>query len=125
MTERIFLGLSDVGSLGHELHLHAFGAGWIAPVGSDIDAFEFEFASLSARLSALAESSGGAVLVPASPEHGVEEDDDFNDATAWKDVIIHRLIEYEPCLLSSTFPSTTEISRLIELIVEQSRSAVR
>jgi dTDP-4-amino-4,6-dideoxygalactose transaminase len=61
-VSRIFLSPPDVGPDERALLLDAFDSGWIAPVGSHIDAFEREVATWAGVPHAAALSSGTAAL---------------------------------------------------------------
>lgn len=76
MMGRIYLSPPDVGPLEREYLLRAFDAGWIAPVGPDIDAFEGELAGLTGWPGAVVLSSGTAALHLALLEQGVGQGDD-------------------------------------------------
>jgi dTDP-4-amino-4,6-dideoxygalactose transaminase len=59
---RIYLSPPDVGPAERELLLDAFDSGWIAPLGSHVDAFECELAATVGVPHAVALSSGTAAL---------------------------------------------------------------
>lgn len=71
MTERILLSAPDVGPAERAAMLRAFDAGWIAPVGPELDAFEREVADATGRQHAVALASGTAALHLALVELGV------------------------------------------------------
>ena len=71
MVGRIYLSPPDVGPLERAFLLRAFDAGWIAPVGPDVDAFERELSELTGWAGAATLSSGTAGLHLALLEHGV------------------------------------------------------
>ncbi|MFD2766136.1 aminotransferase class I/II-fold pyridoxal phosphate-dependent enzyme [Micromonospora eburnea] len=62
MTERILLSAPDVGALEESYVLDALRAGWVAPAGPDLGAFEHEVAERIGLAHAVALSSGTAGL---------------------------------------------------------------
>jgi dTDP-4-amino-4,6-dideoxygalactose transaminase len=73
---RIYLSAPDVGQLERRYLMDAFDAGWIAPVGPDLDAFEAKIRELTGWDGAVALSSGTAALHLALLEVGVRPGDD-------------------------------------------------
>jgi dTDP-4-amino-4,6-dideoxygalactose transaminase len=77
MSFRILLSPPDVGEAERHALLAAFDAGWIAPVGPDVDAFEAEMAAhLGGDVHAVALASGTAALHLALLQAGVGPDDE-------------------------------------------------
>jgi dTDP-4-amino-4,6-dideoxygalactose transaminase len=62
MTSRVFLSAPDVGELEERYVLAALRSGWVAPVGPDLDAFEWEVARRAGVAHAVGTSSGTAAL---------------------------------------------------------------
>lgn len=73
---RIHLSPPDVGVLEHDFVLRAMDAGWIAPAGPDLDAFEQEIAEMIGWPGAVGLSSGTAALHLALLTFGVSQGDD-------------------------------------------------
>jgi dTDP-4-amino-4,6-dideoxygalactose transaminase len=67
----VLLSPPDTGELEEEFVLRALRSGWVAPAGPDLDLFERELASLTARTHAVALSSGTAALHLALVSWGV------------------------------------------------------
>ena len=62
LTERLYLAAPDVGDLEADAVARAMASGWIAPVGPEVDGFEYELSRASGRREAVALSSGTAGL---------------------------------------------------------------
>lgn len=73
---RIWLSPPDVGTEDRERLIAAMDAGWIAPVGPDLDAFEAEVAAVCDRRFAVGLASGTAALHLALLEVGVGAGDE-------------------------------------------------
>jgi dTDP-4-amino-4,6-dideoxygalactose transaminase len=78
---RVLLSAPEVGPAEREALAAAFDAGWIAPVGPDLDAFERELAAVTGRRHAVALSSGTAALHLGLRALGVGVGDDVLVAT--------------------------------------------
>lgn len=72
---RIYLSPPDVGDQERDALLRAFDSGWVAPLGAEVDAFEYELASFCGRKHAVALSSGTAALHLALLAAGVRSGD--------------------------------------------------
>jgi dTDP-4-amino-4,6-dideoxygalactose transaminase len=76
MTKRIFLSPPHMGGMELDFVHEAFASNYIAPVGSQVDCFEREFASLVGAKHAAAVSSGTAALHLALRYVGVGQGDE-------------------------------------------------
>jgi len=75
-VSRIYLSPPDVGEAERAALDAAMRSGWVAPVGPDLDAFESEVASVTARSYGVGLSSGTAALHLGLREVGVGPGDD-------------------------------------------------
>lgn len=77
MTKRIYLSSPHMSDEGYEMEYikEAFDTNWIAPLGSNVDGFEREFANRVGTKSAVALSSGTAAIHMALKAAGVGEGD--------------------------------------------------
>lgn len=62
MSERIYMSSPDVGQAEEDAVVGALRSGWVAPLGPDVDAFEYEIAQRLGAAYAVALSSGTAAL---------------------------------------------------------------
>jgi dTDP-4-amino-4,6-dideoxygalactose transaminase len=77
MNERIYLSSPHMSDEGYEMEYikEAFDSNWIAPLGKNVDEFEYEFAARVGAKSAVALSSGTAAIHMALKAAGVGKGD--------------------------------------------------
>ena len=114
--DRILLSGPDVGPGDRDAILRALDTGWVAPLGPEVDAFEHELATVTARSHAVALSSGTAALHLALLLSGVGQGDRVlvSDLTFAATVNAIRYVGAAPVFVDSSEADWNMSSELLE-----------